>query len=225
MARPYLLLHRRPYLRQSGPRWCPAARPLLKGATMSERRQHFLAEYDWIRTGADVRAARPRRDVGLDPLSADPRRLRRRHPVHRDVSGCLPMCGHGTIGTVTMALENGLVDAGDAGHAAARYAGRPRRWRATSRTARFVESVRITNVPPSSHAERARRSTSPGLGQLVFDVAYGGNFYAILEPQKNFRRPRRCRPADILRLEPEAARGRQRQDTIRRIPRTRPSTA
>ena len=59
--------------------------PLLDGATMMERRAHFLAEYRLDPHRADVRAARPRRDVGLDPLSADARRLRHRHPVHRDL--------------------------------------------------------------------------------------------------------------------------------------------
>ena len=85
--------------------------PQLNGATMIERRARFLADYDWIRTGADVRAARPRRDVGLDPLSADARRIATSASCSSRRRGCLPMCGHGTIGTVTMAIEHGLVHA------------------------------------------------------------------------------------------------------------------
>ena len=82
--------------------------PLLKGATMSERRLDFLAHHDWIRKalmfeprGHDVMSGSmlypPTRadcDIGI---------------LFIEVSGCLPMCGHGTIGTVTMAVENGLV--------------------------------------------------------------------------------------------------------------------
>src|SRR5437764_410595 len=82
--------------------------PLLKGATMSERRLDFLAHHDWIRKalmfeprGHDVMSGSmlypPTRadcDVGI---------------LFIEVSGCLPMCGHGTIGTVTMAVENGRV--------------------------------------------------------------------------------------------------------------------
>ncbi len=91
--------------------------PLLRGATMMERRAHFLAEYDWIRTGLmfeprghDMMSGsilypptRPDCDIGI---------------LFIETSGCLPMCGHGTIGTVTFAIENGLVTPEDAGHAA-----------------------------------------------------------------------------------------------------------
>ena len=82
--------------------------PALTGSTMSERRAHFLAEFDWIRTalmfeprGHDMMSGsilypptRPDCDIGV---------------LFIETSGCLPMCGHGTIGTVTMALERGLV--------------------------------------------------------------------------------------------------------------------
>src|SRR5919204_5645758 len=88
--------------------------PQLSGASMSERRQHFLAEFDWIRTGLmfeprghDMMSGsilypptRPDCDVGI---------------LFIETSGCLPMCGHGTIGTVTIALEHGLVHPRDAG--------------------------------------------------------------------------------------------------------------
>jgi 4-hydroxyproline epimerase len=100
------------------------------------------------------------------------------------VTGCLPMCGHGTIGTVTMALEHGLVvprvegevalDA-PAGRVTARYV----------RNGPFVDSVRLTNV--ASYLVREAVAVSlPGLGELVADIAYGGNFYAIVEPQRAF---------------------------------------
>jgi hypothetical protein len=82
--------------------------PLLEGSTMMERRAHFLAEYDWIRTG-----------LMFEPRGHDVMSGSILYPPTRDdcdiailfieVSGCLPMCGHGTIGTVTMAIENGLV--------------------------------------------------------------------------------------------------------------------
>jgi 4-hydroxyproline epimerase len=82
--------------------------PLLAGASMSARRQDFLARYDWIRTalmfeprGHDVMSGailyppcREDCDTGI---------------LYIEVSGCLPMCGHGTIGSVTFALEQGLV--------------------------------------------------------------------------------------------------------------------
>ncbi len=51
---------------------------------------------------------------------------------------------------------------------------------------RFIEEVRLTNVPGFLHAEGLSAEVE-GLGEIVVDVAFGGNFYAIVEPQKNFR--------------------------------------
>jgi 4-hydroxyproline epimerase len=158
--------------------------PRLDGATMMERRAHFLAEYDWIRTGLmfeprghDVMSGsilypptRPDCDVAI---------------LFIETSGCLPMCGHGTIGTVTFAVEHGLVRPKTpgvlrldtpAGLVVAEYQQR----------GDYVEEVRITNVPSFLYAE-GLTVDCPELGEISVDVAYGGNFYAIVEPQQNFR--------------------------------------
>ena len=83
-------------------------RPVLQGNNMSEKRQHFLKEYDWIRKGLMFE---PR---GHDMMSGSI--LYPPHDPQNDVavlfietSGCLPMCGHGTIGTITIAIEEGLI--------------------------------------------------------------------------------------------------------------------
>ncbi len=158
--------------------------PLLQGATMMERRTHFLAEFDWIRTGLmfeprghDVMSGsilypptRPDCDIGI---------------LFIETSGCLPMCGHGTIGTVTFAIEQGLVRPKTpgtlrldtpAGLVVAEYV----------QVGDHVEEVRITNVPSFLHGE-GLTVDCPQLGEIRVDVAYGGNFYAIVEPQENFR--------------------------------------
>jgi 4-hydroxyproline epimerase len=94
------------------------------------------------------------------------------------------MCGHGTIGTVTFAIENGLVKPKipgvlrldtPAGPVVAEY----------RQEGQYVEEVRITNVPSFLYAEKLAVEC-PVLGKLQVDVAYGGNFYAIVEPQENF---------------------------------------
>ena len=85
-----------------------SGRPKLIGANMSEKRMHFLKEYDWIRKGLmfeprghDMMSGSilyppsdPENDVGV---------------LFIETSGCLPMCGHGTIGTITIAIEKGLI--------------------------------------------------------------------------------------------------------------------
>lgn len=173
--------------------------PLLKGETMSERRQDFMANHDWIR-----------RALMFEPRGHDVMSGSMLYPPTRadcdigilfiEVSGCLPMCGHGTIGTVTMAVENGLVSSATPGELALEApAGRiVARYR---QDGRFVESVRITNVA-SYLAVSDITVDVPGLGELTFDISYGGNFYAILEPQKNFAGLESMSAGDVLRYSP-----------------------
>src|SRR3954452_20010259 len=82
--------------------------PRLQGANMLEKRAHFLREFDWIRTGLMFE---PRgHDMMSGSILYPPTRADCDVAVlFIETSGCLPMCGHGTIGTVTMAIENGLV--------------------------------------------------------------------------------------------------------------------
>ncbi|PBB65369.1 hydroxyproline-2-epimerase [Mesorhizobium sp. WSM4312] len=157
--------------------------PLLEGSTMMERRAHFLAEYDWIRTGLMFE---PRgHDVMSGSILYPPTREDCDIAIlFIETSGCLPMCGHGTIGTVTMAIEHGLIKPKTpgvlrldtpAGLVIAEY----------KQVGEYVEEVRITNVPSFLHAE-GLTVECPGLGEITVDVAYGGNFYAIVEPQENY---------------------------------------
>jgi 4-hydroxyproline epimerase len=157
--------------------------PNLQGATMSEKRQHFLKEYDWIRKGLMFE---PR---GHDMMSGAI--LYPPHNPNNDVailfietSGCLPMCGHGTIGTITIAIEEGLIQPktpgkvlmeAPAGLVAIEY----------QQTGTKVDWVRLTNVKSYLAAENLSIDC-PELGELTFDVAYGGNYYAIVDPQKKF---------------------------------------
>jgi 4-hydroxyproline epimerase len=111
------------------------------------------------------------------------------------------MCGHGTIGTVTFAIERGLVQPAEEGvlnldAPAGRVVARYRR-----DGQGFVEAVRITNVR-SYLAREGVRVDCPGLGPLTLDIAYGGNFYAIVEPQAGFGGLDAMTPGDVLRLSP-----------------------
>ena len=157
--------------------------PQLVGANMSEKRQHFLREFDWIRTGLMFE---PR---GHDMMSGSI--LYPPHDPQNDVavlfietSGCLPMCGHGTIGTITIAIEEGLIQPkipgiirmeAPAGLVEIEY----------KQEGKKVKSVKLKNVASYLAAENLEVEC-PDLGTLIFDVAYGGNFYAIVDPQSNF---------------------------------------
>ncbi len=158
--------------------------PELEGATMSDKRQHFLRDYDWIRKGLMFE---PR---GHDMMSGSI--LYPPHDPANDVavlfietSGCLPMCGHGTIGTITIAVEEGLIQPkvpgkirmeAPAGLVEISY----------TKEGNKVKSVKLTNVPAYLHSTELK-ADCPELGELVVDVSYGGNFYAIVDVQKNFK--------------------------------------
>lgn len=157
--------------------------PDLQGVDMSEKRQHFIKEYDWIRKGLmfeprghDMMSGSifyppsdPQNDFGI---------------LFIETSGCLPMCGHGTIGAITIGIEEGLLKPktpgkirmeAPAGLVQIEY----------EMDGKKVKWVKLTNVK-SYLAATELTVESSDLGELVFDVAYGGNYYAILDVQKNF---------------------------------------
>jgi proline racemase len=173
--------------------------PLLPNVDMAEKRQIFMAEHDWVR-----------RALMFEPRGHDIMSGTILYPATRgdcdlgvlfiEVSGCLPMCGHGTIGTVTVALEEGFVTPREegrlalevpAGRVAVEYV----------RNGRFVDEVRIFNVASYLHAANVAVSV-PGLGDLVVDVAYGGNYYAIVEPQAAWAGLDGMSVLDLQRLSP-----------------------
>lgn len=174
--------------------------PELEGESMLDRQQHFIAEYDWIRTSLmyEPRGHAMMSGSILYPTTRDDCDI---GVLFIETSGCLPMCGHGTIGTVTIAIENRLVEPRRPGCLDLETpAGR------VSVTYREVNgkvtSVRLTNVPSFLHS-RGLRVPCPELGgTLTFDVAYGGNFYAIIEPQDVYRDLEDLTAADIVRLSP-----------------------
>ncbi len=157
--------------------------PALEGGTMSEKRQHFLKEYDWIRKGLMFE---PR---GHDMMSGSI--LYPPHDPQNDLavlfietSGCLPMCGHGTIGTITIAIEEGLIKPQTPG--VVRMEAPAGLVKITYRQeGHKVKSVKLSNVPAFLAAEGLPVACT-GLGDLRVDVAYGGNFYAIVDVQPNF---------------------------------------
>ena len=157
--------------------------PILEGKNMMEKRLHFLREFDWIRKGLmfeprghDMMSGSilyppsdPQNDIGI---------------LFIETSGCLAMCGHGTIGTVTIMLEEGLVTPKKEGHL--RLETPAGLVQVTYRQeGGKVKSVKLTNVPSFLHSSDLKVEC-PELGELTVDVAYGGNFYAIVDPQDNF---------------------------------------
>lgn len=174
--------------------------PPLDGDSMLDRQQHFVAEYDWIRT-ALMYEPRGHAMMSGSILYPSNRTDCDIGVLFIETSGCLPMCGHGTIGTVTIALENRLVVPRTAGRLDLETpAGRVS---VTYREERGkVRSVRLTNVPSFLHSSGLQIDCPELGGPLKFDVAYGGNFYAIIDPQDTYADLEQLNAADIVRLSP-----------------------
>ena len=101
-----------------------------------------------------------------------------------ETSGCLPMCGHGTIGTITVAIEEGLVTPHKLGEILMEAPAGLIRINYKEESGK-VKSVKLTNVP-AYLAVQDIEIDCVDLGTLKIDVAYGGNFYAIIDVQDNF---------------------------------------
>jgi 4-hydroxyproline epimerase len=167
---------------------------------MFERRAFFVENYDWIRRGLMFE---PR---GHDMMSGSmlyPPSLAENDigVLFIETSGCLPMCGHGLIGTLTIAIEEGLIvpkTPGEvrvetpAGLVIAKYV----------ENGKKVESVKFTNVASFLHSSDIVICLSE-MGYLKFDVAYGGNFYAIIDPQENYPGLENMNINDLVRLSPK----------------------
>lgn len=152
---------------------------VVPGASMFERRQYFVEHLDHIR---QLLMNEPRGHSAMSGAILHP-------PARQDadwgvlfieVSGCLPMCGHGTIGVATVLVETGMVEVVEpvttirldtpAGLVVAEVA--------VSQGS--AKSVTIRNVP-SFALGLDRTVTVTGFGNVRYDLAFGGNFYAILE--------------------------------------------
>lgn len=152
---------------------------VIPGATMAEKRLHFIEHSDHVRTllmyeprghsamsGAVLQPpTRPDADFGV---------------LYIEVSGLLPMCGHGTIGVATVLVETGMVPVVE-----------PVTTVRLDTPAGLVSvdvrvedgaatAVTLTNVPSFS-VGLGLKADVPGYGTVTYDLAYGGNFYAFVE--------------------------------------------
>ena len=151
---------------------------VVPGTTMAERREYFVKHLDDLRL---FLMNEPRGHSAMSGAILQPptRSDADWGVLYIEVSGCLPMCGHGTIGVATVLVESGMVEVTEpitkvrldtpAGLVVVDVAVSNGR----------AEHVTLRNVPSYSHALDAAVDV-PGLGKVTYDLAYGGNFYAIL---------------------------------------------
>ncbi len=174
-----------------------SGQPDLVGATQSDRRLDFIARHDWIRSGlmCEPRGHEMMSGAMLVPSTREDCDT---GVLYLETSGCIPMCGHATIGLVTFVIERGLVEPATpgtvrldtpAGVVEAKYETKSDR----------VTGVRFSNVPSFVLAKGVELD-HPDLGRIVFDIAYGGNFYPIVESQPNYRDYADYAPEELRRM-------------------------
>ncbi|MCY4162239.1 MAG: 4-hydroxyproline epimerase [Flavobacteriaceae bacterium] len=159
-------------------------KPKLNGATMAEKRIDFINRFDWIRQAL---VFEPR---GHDMMSGGfyypPTDAKNDVSIlFIETSGCLPMCGHGLIGLSTMLLEKKLVQPKtpnvlnvETPSGLIRVAYRLEN--------NQVQWIKLYNVPSFLYQKEIEVNSSV-LGKLSIDIAYGGNFYAIVDQQENYQ--------------------------------------
>jgi proline racemase len=168
----------------------------IPGATMNERRLYFIEHLDGVRkmlmneprghaamSGAILQpSTRPDADFGV---------------LYIEVSGCLPMCGHGTIGVATVLVETGMVEVVEpvttirldtpAGLVVASVQVRDG----------HADAVTLENVP--AYCDRLDATLDvPGIGTVPYSLAFGGNFYAMVDLDAVGLPFDRARQRDIL---------------------------
>ena len=171
---------------------------VLPGATMAERRMHMINEGDELRT---LLMYEPRGHSAMSGAILQPptRADADWGVVYIEVSGCLPMCGHGTIGVATVLVETGMVEVTEpvttirldvpAGLVEVQVEVKDGR----------AKSVTIRNV--ASYVVGLDRVVDvPGIGEVAYDLAFGGNFYAIVPIERlgiAFERSEKQRMLDV----------------------------
>lgn len=155
---------------------------VIPGKTMFERRQYFLEHMDDIRQWLMYE---PRGHSAMSGAILQPPTRPDAHwgVLYIEVSGCLPMCGHGTIGVATVLVEKGLVEVTEpittirldtpAGLVSVDVLVRDGK----------AVNVTLTNVPSFSYA-LDQSVDVPGYGKITYDMAFGGNFYAIIPVER-----------------------------------------
>lgn len=169
---------------------------VLPGSTMEERRLRFVQDHDNLRTllMTEPRGHASMSGAILQPPTRDDADF---GVLYIEVSGCLPMCGHGTIGVATVLVETGMVDVVEpittirldtpAGLVVADV----------HVTDGHADSVTIRNVP-SFVVALDQQIRVPGLGLVDYDLAFGGNFYAITDLERLGLPFDRSRKDDLL---------------------------
>ena len=103
--------------------------------------------------------------------------------IFMDSGGYLNMCGHGSIGTASMAVETGLVEVREPYTTV--ILDTPSGMIHTCVTVKEgkAEKVSILNVPSFLYKEEETLEID-GFGKITFDISFGGSFFALVDARQ-----------------------------------------
>lgn len=156
--------------------------PKLEGESMIQRKKFLEKNYDHYRTSLMLEP-RGHRDmfgaVITEPISKEADL----GVIFMDSGGYLNMCGHGSIGTATVAVETGLVKVTEPyTNVVLEAPAGIIRTKVRVENGRAVE-VSILNVPAFVYKENLEINIA-GYGKIPLDISFGGSFFALVDAEK-----------------------------------------
>lgn len=153
--------------------------PNIPGKTMAEIKSYLEENLDYVRTSL-MHEPRGHKDMFGSIIT---------RPVHDDADfgivfmdggGYLNMCGHGSIGAVTVAIDTGMVPTVEP-ETQVKFDAPAGLITARAKVENgAVKSVTIRNVPAFLYMSDVKIDV-PGVGEITFDVSFGGSFFAIVK--------------------------------------------
>ncbi len=156
--------------------------PVLKGNTMMERKRYLEENFDHYRT-ALMLEPRGHKDmfgaILMEPISEEADL----GVIFMDTGGYLNMCGHGSIGSATVAVETGLVKVTEPYTEVVLEAPAGLiRARVKVEGGKAIETS-ILNVPAFLYLKDLEVEIA-GYGKIIMDISFGGSFFALIDADK-----------------------------------------
>ena len=155
--------------------------PEPEGNTMIEKKKWMEHNYDHVRT-ALMFEPRGHHDMFGAFLCEPVNKEADFGVMFMDTGGYLNMCGHCTIGAVTVAIEAGLVESHEGENSVVLDA--PAGLIRTTAIVKDgkVENVTLTNVPAFVYKENL--SVTVDGQEIPFTISFGGSFFALVDTTK-----------------------------------------
>ncbi len=153
--------------------------PKIPGKTMAEKKEYLEKNMDNVRTLA-MHEPRGHADMFGSIIVTPTVEEADLGIIFMDGGGYLNMCGHGTIGAMTVAVEMGMVEVVEPyTHITLESPAGLIKGKVKVEDGKALE-VTFTNVPAFLSQENVKVDVD-GIGTLTVDVSFGGSFFAILE--------------------------------------------